>query len=155
MRPETAELVERIRRSDRYLADLTCVAVADDDQLVGFVMLSRLDVHGEASWSALALAPLAIKESHQGLGIGTALTKYALGRADRLGEAAVVVLGHPGYYPRLGFVSASAIGILPPSEASIPDEAWMVMPLSRYSVHMRGTVSYSADFIETRSVPGM
>lgn len=67
----------------------------------------------------------------------------------------MVVLGHPSYYPRFGFVPASSMGILPPLDAYIPDEAWMAMPLSGYSDRMRGIASYSSDFIETRSVPGI
>lgn len=49
MRPETAALVDRIREGDRYLADLSRVAVADDGHVIRFVMLSRLDVIGEPS----------------------------------------------------------------------------------------------------------
>jgi putative acetyltransferase len=39
----------------------------------------------------------------------------------------VVVLGHPAYYPRFGFVPASRHGIACPYDA--PDEAFMIVPL--------------------------
>jgi putative acetyltransferase len=155
MRPQTADLVDRIRASDRYVPELSRVAVGDDDEIVGFVMLSRLEVRGDGPWSALALAPLAVSESHQGTGVGSSLTQDALRHADDRGEAVVIVLGHPGYYPRLGFVPAAGLGIHPPEGADVPNDAWMAMPLTRYTADLRGTVSYSSDFIETGSVPGL
>ena len=66
----------------------------------------------------------------------------------------MIVLGHPSYYPRLGFVPATAMGIYPPEGADIPSEAWMAKPLTQYAANMSGTVAYSSDFIETGSVPG-
>jgi putative acetyltransferase len=114
MRPQTADLVDRIRGSDRYVPDLSRVAVGDDGEIVGFVMLSRLEVLGDRPWSALTLAPLAVLESRQGAGVGSYLTQEALRHADELGESVVIVLGHPSYYPRLGFVPATGIGIYPP-----------------------------------------
>ncbi len=41
----------------------------------------------------------------------------------------VVVLGHPEFYPRFGFVPAMPLGILPPWP-DIPSEAWMVAELT-------------------------
>ena len=75
--------------------------------------------------------------------------------ADDLGESAVIVLGHPSYYPRFGFVPATGMGIHPPEGADVPSAAWMAKPLTRYTSDMRGTVSYSSDFIDTGSVPGL
>jgi predicted N-acetyltransferase YhbS len=155
MRPQTADLVDRIRGSDRYVPELSLVAVGDDNEIVGFVMLSRLEVRGDRRWNALALAPLTVLESHQGTGVGSSLTQDALRHADDLGERVVIVLGDPGYYPRLGFVPASGIGICPPQNADIPSDAWMARPLTRYTADLRGTVWYSPDFIETGSVPGL
>ena len=155
MRPQTADLADRIRGSDRYVPELSRVALGDDDEIVGFVMLSRLEVLGDKPWSAPALAPLAVLESHQRTGIGSSLTQEALTQADDLGEAVVIVLGHPSYYPRLGFVPASDMGIHPPEGAYVPSDAWMAKPLTQYTVHLRGTASYCSDFIQTGSVPGL
>lgn len=113
-RPHTSDLVDRIRGSDRYVPELSRVAVGDDGEIIGFVMLSRLEVLGDAPWSALSLAPLAVMESHQRTGVGSYLTQDALRHADDLGESVVIVLGHPSYYPHLGFVPATGLGIYPP-----------------------------------------
>lgn len=75
MRPQTADLVDRIRGSDRYIPELSRVAVGDDEEIVGFVMLSRLEVLADRPWSALTLAPLAVLESHQRTGVGSSLRR--------------------------------------------------------------------------------
>jgi len=51
----------------------------------------------------------------------------ALKQAKELGHDSVVVLGHPEYYPKLGFEKASQWGIRAPFE--VPDEAFMAMEL--------------------------
>ena len=114
MRPQTAELVDRIRGSDCYVPELSRVAVGDDGEIIGFVMLSRLEVLGDGPWSALTLAPLAVSESHQRTEVGSYLTQDALRHADDLGESVVIVLGHPSYYP------ASALCQRPPWGSTLP-----------------------------------
>ena len=51
----------------------------------------------------------------------------ALARARSAGEGVVVLVGHPGYYPRFGFAPASRLGITP--EVDFPDEAFMALEL--------------------------
>ena len=59
--------------------------------------------------------------------------------------AAVVVLGHPTYYPRFGFEPASRHGLRCPYDA--PDEAFMVVPLMPgHLAGLAGTVEYHAAF---------
>lgn len=52
---------------------------------------------------ALALAPVAVLPKAQGMSIGSALIRYALGCA---GQMPTIVLGDPGYYGRFGFTPA-------------------------------------------------
>jgi predicted N-acetyltransferase YhbS len=65
-----------------------------------------------------------------------------LDACDALGIGLVVVLGHPSYYPRFGFVSAYDLGVLPPGDW--PRDAWMALPLQ--DDHLRGTVRFSTAF---------
>jgi len=57
----------------------------------------------------------------------------------------VVVLGHPDYYPRFGFVPGKPKGIFCEFEA--PGEAWMVLELRKGALAGRsGTVKYQPEF---------
>lgn len=75
-----------------------------EGELQGHVLLSPL----EAPFRALALAPLAVEPIWQGQGIGSALMREAITRAE--GWDAIVVLGDPAYYARFGFSVERAAG---------------------------------------------
>ena len=139
--PGEARLVELIRASDGHLPDLELVADLDGE-VVGHILLSPVRVGGAA---ALALAPMAVAPAHQRRGIGSALVRAGVERAAARPEAAVVVLGHPEYYPRFGFERASAYGVEPPWP-EIPDEAFLVLPLPAYTEACRGVVVYPPAF---------
>ncbi len=63
----------------------------------------------------------------------------------RLGHDVIVVLGHPEFYPRFGFVTARPRGIT--CEYTVPDEAFMVAELSRGALRgRRGLVRYAPEF---------
>jgi putative acetyltransferase len=63
---------------------------------------------------SLALAPMSVQPGRQRQGIGGALVRESLQRAHQQGWAAVIVLGHPGYYPRFGFSAALARSLAAP-----------------------------------------
>jgi putative acetyltransferase len=140
-RAEEARLVDAIRASDRYVGELSLVAV-DGGKVVGHVMLSYADLDGR---DVLQLSPLSVAPDRQGEGIGSALSRKALRLANERGEPLVVVLGHPTYYPRFGFRPASSLGIEPP-DPSMPDEAFMVIPLGAYDRALRGKVTFPPAF---------
>ncbi len=59
----------------------------------------------------------------------------------------VVVLGHPDYYPKFGFVQADQFGIQ--CEYDCPAEAFMVKEIKSNSLKgVSGTVYYSSKFSE-------
>ena len=133
--------MDAIRASDRYVAELSLVAV-DSGEIVGHVMLSYVDLDGR---DVLQLSPLSVAPDRQSEGIGSALSRKALRLADERGEPLVVVLGHPMYYPRFGFRPASSLGIEPP-DPSMPDEAFMVVTLGAYDPALRGRVTFPPAF---------
>ncbi|MEV0601599.1 N-acetyltransferase [Streptomyces sp. NPDC050315] len=122
---EEADLVDALRADrDAWLDGLSWVAEAPDGTVAAHALLTRCHVGGEP---ALALAPCAVLPEHQRAGAGSAAIRAALDAARARGERLVVVLGHPGYYPRFGFRPASRWGISAPME--VPDEAMMALPL--------------------------
>ncbi len=123
--PAEAGLVDALLAADA----LTISLVAElEGRVVGHIAFSPVQIAGERGvTNALALAPLAVLPGQQRKGIGSLLTEAGLMEARRLGWELVIVLGHPEYYPRFGFVPAKPHGILSPYE--VPDEAFMVLEL--------------------------
>jgi putative acetyltransferase len=142
MRPNEARLVELIRASDHAVPDLALVA-EEAGAIVGYALFSHVGLAGPATCSVLALAPLCVRPDRRRAGIGRALVRAGLVRADALGETLVTVLGDPRYYRRFGFEPAPAYGIEPPSR--FPPEAFMVRALSGYD-GARGRVVYPPAF---------
>jgi len=107
-------LVRRLRESDAFVPELDVVAEVDGT-LVGNILFSRAQVVGEGgTWDVLTFGPLSVLPERQGSGVGGALMRHTLAEAARLGHRAVVVFGHPDYYPRFGFVRGSEAGIRAP-----------------------------------------
>ena len=66
-----------------------------------------------------------MQPEYQNQGIGSALVMAGLGRCRELALDAVVVLGHPNYYPRFGFSAELAENLRAPFEG----EAFMALDL--------------------------
>jgi putative acetyltransferase len=96
----------------------------------------------------LVLSPLGVVPERQNRGIGAALTRAALAIADERAEPAMIVQGHPGYYPRFGFVGGRSLGILPPRHLGEIDLAWMARPSPAWTADVRGRVEYPGYFVE-------
>ena len=120
---DEAGLVERLRADG--LVRLSLVAV-DGGEVIGHVLFTALpvEVDGRAV-DALALAPLAVRPDRQGEGIGSRLMEAGLVELKRRGHGAVIVVGHPGYYPRFGFSADLARKLASP----FPGEAFMALEL--------------------------
>lgn len=147
-----ARLVDALRVSPAFVPSLSLVAL-DAEQLVGHVLFTRLSViQAGVSRPALALAPLAVLPAWQNRGIGSALVRRGLSDARELGHRAVLVLGHPEYYPRFGFQPAQALGIRPPFPAS--PEAFLVLALDEGGLQgLHGQVEYPPEFGRPRDAP--
>ena len=79
------------------------------------------------------------------MGIGGSLIREGLARCREVGACAVVVLGHPTYYPRFGFNPSSRFGI--GCEYDVPDDVFMVQELRPGSLNGKsGIVRYHAAF---------
>lgn len=106
-----ARLVEALRSSDHFVAALSLAAVANG-VLVGHALFTRLSVVSRSgSYTALALAPVAVKPGRQRSGVGSALIRAGLAEAEHHDLPGVIVLGHATYYPRFGFRPAREFGI--------------------------------------------
>jgi len=98
-----------------------------------------------AGLRAVGLAPMAVAPAWQRRGIGGALIAAGLAecRAHRIGL--VVVLGHPGYYPRFGFRSARPLELR--CRWSRDDDSFMYLELEPGQAALAGThVDYALEF---------
>ncbi|MGB5963048.1 MAG: N-acetyltransferase [Coleofasciculaceae cyanobacterium] len=146
-RTSEAKLVEAIRNSRNFIPELSIVAT-EKGNLLGHILLSPIPIEAQGqTFSALALAPLAVIPTRQREGIGTELVKVALSKCRELDHNLVVVLGHPKYYPRFGFQTANQFGIRAPFP--VPEQAFMVLEIQQGALQRSsGLVRYPAYFNE-------
>lgn len=91
----------RLIKALREIGSVAIELVAEDtDGLVGHVVMSRLD--SPANW--LAIAPVSVRPENQNTGVGRELIRHGLDEARRNKFDAVIVVGDPSYYGRMGFV---------------------------------------------------
>jgi predicted N-acetyltransferase YhbS len=141
-RAEEADLVEALTHDGD--AEVSLVSESGGE-VVGHVLLSRVHV-GEAP--LLALAPLGVLPGHTSGGHGRALVRAALAVASETAFPAVVVLGSPAYYGKLGFEPARRLGLKCPWK--VPREAWRAARLPAWvDGELKGTVRYPAAFDAT------
>ena len=121
-------LTHRLRQSKDFVPELDCVALVDDKP-VGHIIYSKSRIEDNAgkSHEMLTFGPLAVLPDYQDMGIGKALMLYTFDIAKRLGFRAVLIFGHPDYYPRVGFRRAAEFGITTPDGETL--DAFMVHQL--------------------------
>lgn len=92
----------------------------------------------------LTLAPLSVLPAYQRQGIGQALMAEGHRTAPDLGYEYSIVLGHPQYYPKAGYLPASLLGIKAPFE--VPDDNFMAIKLKPTADLLNGIIEYAPAF---------
>ena len=136
---DTHDIVAAIRATDRFVPDLSLVAVSEG-QPVGHVISSYVDLV-PGSRRVLQVGPLAVVPSHQRRGIGTALMHETIRLADERGEPLLLIEGSPEYYGRFGFTRTDEHGIEMPPESRAP-QFFMLRQLDAYDPNLRGRAVY-------------
>jgi putative acetyltransferase len=141
--PQEADLVDLLRAHGSVLLSLVALR---DAEVVGHILYSpvRLGTDPHEVQGA-GLGPMAVLPELQRTGIGSKLVAEGTRRLRTSGCPIIVVLGHPEYYPRFGFVPASRHGVR--CQWAVPDEVFMAMPLDESRLGaMRGLARYGDEF---------
>lgn len=138
-----ADLVDALRRNAQPQISLVAEL---DGRVVGHIFFSPVSIESESStFHALGLAPMAVLPEFQNQSIGSELVRRGLEACLSMGHEVAVVLGHPGYYPRFGFVTAKQKGL--GCEYDVPEEAFMIAELREGALAGRGgVVKYRPEF---------
>lgn len=128
--PVIARLVEEMLDDPSGEPILSLVAELDDE-FVGHVLFTSVEIEPSKQVSARILAPLAVTRDHHAQGIGTRLVQEGFKRLTEAGVELVFVLGYPDYYSRFGFVPAGVRGFHAPYPILPKNaDAWMVKELT-------------------------
>jgi predicted N-acetyltransferase YhbS len=94
-----AKTSERVREFAAFAPELSFCAF-EADRLLGSVRMWRVAVGGQP---IVFLGPLAVEEADRKLGLGAMLVERACAAAQAAGETAVLLVGDPPFFSRVGF----------------------------------------------------
>ena len=139
-----AAIVESLRNAP----DAVSLVATLEDQVVGHILFTPITLEPVKPGIRLAaLGPMAVRPDLQRQGIGTCLVRAGLHACAGMGYAAIVVVGHPHFYPRFGFGPASARGLR--CEFPVPDDVFLVLELEAGALQgVSGLVRYLPEFSE-------
>ncbi|NJJ39114.1 GNAT family N-acetyltransferase [Paenibacillus apii] len=145
-REDESKLIERIRKSEGFIPDLSIVAEIDM-QIVGHLLLSKAIVEDEGNrHEVIVLAPIAVNPNYQKQGIGSQLIYEGFNRCIALGFNIILLIGHPSYYPKFGFKAARNYG-LELKQFNVPDDVFMVCELKEGELqNIKGELKYPESF---------
>jgi predicted N-acetyltransferase YhbS len=141
------KLVDDLRKKPDFNHLLSLVAKIKG-KIVGHILFYPIKIKNEKKEHiVLSLAPIAVHPDFQNLGIGSKLVKRGLETAKETGSAAVIVVGHPNYYPRFGFSPASKWNIKLPIEC--PYDVFLAIELKKNSLKgVSGLVEFPKEYYD-------
>ena len=142
--PAEARLVEALRQKDKITYSLVALV---DERPAGHILFSPMEIVSSTgeTFQAVGLGPVAVLPEIQQQGVGSALCQTGLALCREAGHKAVLVLGHPTYYPRFGFKPAASFQIS--CAYDVPADAFMVLELQEGALDgVSGTAHYQPEF---------
>ena len=114
-------LVHQLRQSEDFIGDLNFIAETEDE-IIGNIMYTKAYIKGEddTKHPVIVFGPISVLPKHQKKGVGGALLRHSMNVAKELGYGAILIYGHPSYYPRFGFQEAKDFNITTESGENFP-----------------------------------
>ena len=138
-RPNEASLVDALRGVPHSISLVACAR----ERVVGHILFTPLQIEGSPKGVvASGLGPMAVLPECQRQGVGSQLVRAGLDSCRASRTDAVVVIGHPEFYPRFGFVPAATKRLR--CEFDVPPEVFMVLELQT------GALGSSGGFVKYR-----
>jgi predicted N-acetyltransferase YhbS len=140
------KLVDKLRKSPSFIEELSLVAELKG-QVVGHILFTPIVIdNGQQQFQSLVLAPVSVLPEFQKQGIGAQLIHAGHQKAKELGFQSVILIGHPEYYPRFGYKSASGWGIR--THYELPsDDVFMAVELTEGALNkVSGLVIFPPEF---------
>lgn len=137
-RSHEGDIVDHLRADGDVMFELV---EEEAGEVTGHVVFSRLWADSINLYAALG--PLAVRPDLQGSGTGDRLTRIGLENAKEFGAHAVMVLGHPSYYPRFGFSAQAAQQVACPY-SGLP--AFMALEIEPGALQQPVSVAYPDAF---------
>lgn len=146
---DEAELVDALRDAGAMTCSLVATTI-DERSVVGHILFSSVSIDTRHQrFGAVGLAPMAVLPGCQRQGVGGALIRAGLEELRAEDHPAVVVVGHPSYYPRFGFRDARELGLV--WEQPGHEDAFMALELTPGALRDRsGVVRYRPEVMGFR-----
>jgi putative acetyltransferase len=141
-RPNEASLVDALRGLPQSIS----LVASARERIVGHILFTPLQIEGSPKEVvASGLGPMAVLPECQRQGVGSQLVRAGLDSCRASRHDAVVVIGHPEFYSRFGFVPAVTKGLR--CEFDVPSEVFMVLELRTGALDSSGGfVKYRPEF---------
>lgn len=141
------ELVGKLRVSECFIPELSLVALSEG-AIVGHILLTELKLHpNPRNLKLLALAPVSVLPEYQKKGIGSALILKAHELAKAMFYSSIILIGHPEYYTRFGYVNINPEWIKLPFD--VPTEYTFIHLLDDNPLEsIKGEVRYDKAFFD-------
>lgn len=142
--PEEANIVDALRET--CPEGISLVAELNNE-IVGHILFTPAVIESDTILiKGMGLAPMSVLPDYQNQGIGSQLVKEGLKIMKENGTPFIIVLGHPNYYPRFGFVKASKNQIKSEYEG-VPEEAFMIIIFDEQNMRgISGIAKYRKEF---------
>ena len=139
-----ANLVDALRECGAVTLSLVAF---DEERVVGHILFSPVTIEQKGhEIKAVGLGPMAVLPEHQNTGIGSQLVRLGMDELKSLDVDLVVVVGHPAFYPRFGFVPAGTYSLQCEFDG-VPDNAFMVRIINNAVADtLGGIVRYRPEF---------